>query len=136
MPSVSGDGSWLCASVTRPACILNAQAWPVVHGRWEPPGIIAAPGRSQGLVPTTDFICISVEFVGVLAPLQSITCGSGSSVSVGNGASQVLLLRHSRPASARKGWLQSSGSVGCRASGKFLVYFSEEKPWFHDWHED
>lgn len=89
-----------------------------------------------GFVPTTDFICISAEFVGVLAPLQSITCGSGSSVSVGNGAPQVLLLRHSRPASARKGWLQSSGSAGCRASGKFLVYFSEEKPWFHDWHED
>lgn len=61
----------VCASVTWPACILRAQAWPVVPGRWEPPAIIAAPGRSQGIV--THFICISAELVGVLAHLQSTT---------------------------------------------------------------
>lgn len=89
---------------------------------------------ARGLVPMTHFICVSAELVGVLAHLQSITCGSG--VSVGSGGPQVLLLRHWRPALARKGWLQGDGSAGCRASGRFLVYFSEEKPWFHHWHED
>lgn len=60
-------------------------------------------------VPTTHFICISAELVGVLARLQSITCGSGSSVcgqwSPSGAAAQVLKASLSKEGLAAEQWL-------------------------------